>query len=65
MKTGQGDEVYSVRSVGGFSLRDYFAGCALTGLISKGSLGYDWDEKVKKAYDVSDLMLIERGNQEL
>jgi len=55
-----------VCSVGGASLRDYFAAAALTGLIAKDSQGiYPWGGEgakfaTKEAYVVADAMLAAR-----
>lgn len=41
------------------TVRDHFAGCALTGLLSKGALTYR-DSIVSEAYALADAMLAAR-----
>jgi hypothetical protein len=46
-----------VRPIGGMSLRDYFVGQALTGLIERSDLPYRPDEYARDSYRIADAML--------
>lgn len=46
----------------GMTLRDYFAAQYLTGAISIGNIGFN--ETAKRAYEMADLMIAERGKDE-
>lgn len=50
----------------GMSLRDHFAGCALTGLNASGHahvMGWTPDEFARAAYNLADAMLAERAKE--
>jgi hypothetical protein len=54
-------EEEKVKSVGGLSLRDYFAAAAMQGLISHNHYGAISDEKIAKgSYELADAMLAAR-----
>ena len=57
METEHGDAVYGPPEL---SLRDYFAGCALTGLIADTSFNHLSKKYAEVAYELADAML-ERG----
>ena len=44
----------------GMTLRDYFAGQALVGLMTKHALRFRTDEDAEYCYDIADAMLKER-----
>ena len=44
----------------GMTLRDYFAGQAMAGMMARDLTGYSWDEIVAKAYHIADKMIWER-----
>lgn len=44
----------------GISLRDYFAGQALNGLLADWKGTFPWDKAAKYAYEHADAMLVER-----
>ena len=44
----------------GMTLRDYFAGQALIGMLSKD---LNFDSMIKQCYNIADAMLKERGGQ--
>lgn len=50
-------------SVGGMSLRDYFAACALQGLLLANQRGRVKRNVAKSAYDMADAMLKQRSKQ--
>ena len=50
-----------VKSVGGLSIRDYFAAAALQGLIFHNHYGAGWGENIAKgSYEYADAMLAAR-----
>lgn len=56
---GPNDDLYPPTP--GMSLRDWFAGQALTGLASRGSTASDMLGEVNKAYLYADTMLVRRA----
>jgi len=51
------------KTEGGMTLRDYFAGQALAGILSSASFGDTRDWLPQKAYALADAMLAERGGK--
>ena len=45
----------------GMSLRDYFAAAALQGLLAASATNWNVAQRVAKAFEVADAMLIERA----
>lgn len=59
-----GDPRDGVYCTSGMSLRDYFAGQALAGLIaSTATDGDDWDTIAAKAYDSAYAMIAAKGGE--
>ncbi len=50
------------RNYPGMSLRDYFAGQALTELAHPDVTGVDLDLAAKRAYKIADAMIMEKGD---
>jgi len=46
----------------GINVRDYFAGKALSGFISKFGYLYEVDGVIKKCYELADAMIKEKNN---
>lgn len=62
---GQAFPALDFQHLKGMSLRDYFAGQALAGLLtSTATDGDDWDTIAAKAYDSADAMLAARERRE-
>jgi hypothetical protein len=59
---------WAVHSVGGMSLRDWFAGMALQGYMAyshpQSMVGIFPDAAVQKSYEIADLMLAAREGKE-
>ena len=63
--TGEYDEIHNYRMESyGMSLRDYFAGQALTGLLAANTQErYDEEWMAVSAYSIADAMLTERERE--
>lgn len=62
---GSGPTAPDSYGLGGMSLRDYFAGQAIEGLLGKYSLNKPEDQETitRMAYQLSDAMLAERNKE--
>lgn len=55
------DKHGNISVLGQITVRDYFAGCALQGMIAAGGNGYSNEEQANLAFSKADAMLKARG----
>lgn len=60
--TNNGGPAFSQIGGQGLTIRDYFAGKALVGLLAKGGFTYTYIEIVISSYRIADAMIAEREN---
>lgn len=53
----QGYELESLKHMNGMDLRDYFAGKALTGLLTEANMDYKDDAIAELAYNLANAMM--------